>query len=240
MIKWLTINKGINRVKPIQDSSYWTGIIAALDKQVADTGAAIAALAEKKKPLCLAAHLGCKKSLAEIEKIGIESRQLSAGLPNLKTAREQAQAALQAAQQVEQHAANIAKAELMRDATFARLELCGKIDAAVIHLTDLLLEDISQREKFSSITGVQFRTAQTYSLIRSALAHELLVKRSIAPNHHALRLDHVDYRPPATNTIWCQGWLESVNRGIDLLIDNDPAHKSLSIEETEIELQKAA
>ena len=190
--------------------------------------------------MCLAAHLGDKKALAEIEKIGIESRQLSAGLPDLETAKEQAQQALQAAQQVEQHAADIARAELMRDAAFARLELCERIDKAVINLVDLLVADMEQREKFSALTGCQFRFSGTYSLLRSALAFELLDRRGIRPDHFALRLEHTDYRSPAVDSIFCAGWIESVQQKIDSLIDNDPAHKSLSIEETEIELQKAA
>jgi hypothetical protein len=223
-----------------KDSQYWQQIIANLGNQIADNQTAIAALAEKKKPLCLQAHLGDKNALAEIEKIGIESRALAGKLPDLETAKEQAQAALQAAQQAEQHTANIARAEKMRDAVNDRLILCEKIDAAVISLVDLLVLDMEQRQKLSAITGCQFRFSGTYSLLRSALAFELLDKRGIRPDHMLLRLEHVDYRKPATDSVFCQGWIEAVNQRIDSLIGGDPAHKSLSVEEIEVELQKAA
>lgn len=236
MIKWLTINKGINRVKPIQDSNYWTGVISDLDKQITDNQTAIAALVERKKPLCLSAHLGDRQALAQIEQIAAESRQLSAALPDLETAREQAQAA----QQAEQHVADLARAELMRDATFARLELCERIDKAVSELTDLLLADIEQREKLSAITGIQFNHALTFGLAKSAIAFELMDRRGIRPDHYCLRMEFSDYRTTAANSLWCQGWIERVQQKIDQLIDGDPNYKSLSVEEIEVELKKAA
>lgn len=223
-------------MKAAHDSSYWQKVIAALVEQIADTGTAIAALAERKKPLCLSAHLGDKKALAEIEKIGAESRQLSAALPDLETAREQAQAALQAAQQAEQHTANIERAEKMRDATFARLELCGKIDKAVVELTDLLILDIQQRQSLSEQTGVQFQHMPVGSLIKSALSFQLLDKRGVNPDHYALHLGYENYRTTAADSMWCQGWVDRVNQRIDQLIGDDPAHKSLSVEEVELKL----
>lgn len=227
-------------MKPTKDSRYWTGVIEGLDAQIAQTGAAIAALAERKAPLCLEAHLGCRKSMAEIEKISVESRQLPRALSDLETAKEQALAALQAAQAAEQHAANLVKAEALRDATFARLELCGKIDAAISALVDLLAADILQREELSEITGVNFNPTATFSLINSALAYELLNKRNINPSHYVLRLEHCYYRATASDGIWGHEWVESVNAKISELIGDDPNHKSLSLEEVEIQLQKAA
>jgi len=105
---------------------------------------------------------------------------------------------------------------------------------------DLLVADIQQRQELSAATGIQFNHGLTFGMAKSALNFELLDNRGIRPDHSVLRFEHCEYRKSAADSIWCEGWIESVQQKIDQLIGDDPDHKSLSVEDVEIQLKKAA
>ncbi len=195
-----------------QTPEYWLSVITAIDDKIETAKAELAALAGKRNPLVLSAHLGDESASTKITEIDQEVARLNASLPDLVVATAQAEKCLRDAQQAAKRDADKARATELIGLCEARSDLMQRLDVAASNFVDLLVEDIQQRETFGGISGVQFRGYNELSLVKSVLSFELLNKRNVTPSRHELHLtvEHHTSRTSAADSVWGAGWIEPV------------------------------